>query len=248
MIDLHSHILPGIDDGARTIDDSIELIEQSIATGVNKIIATPHINLGTFDNDIAGIEAVFKLLCQKVASSAIVVDLAFAAEVRICPEIMLLAKSQQLPFLGKYNDMDLLLLEFPHSHIPPGSDKLVNWLLANNICPMIAHPERNRDLWLHPYLITEFVKKGCLLQLTAASLLADFGQQAEQLAWQYLEANIVHVIASDMHSIKRRANCIRAAYQLISNKLTTEKATQLCSDNPAAIFATNPSIQSFQGM
>ena len=245
MIDLHSHILPGIDDGARIMEDSIELINQSVASGVNKIIATPHINLGTFDNDQGCIELVFDLLCQKVSELNITVELAFAAEVRICPEIMLLVKNKQLPFLGKHNGMDLLLLEFPHSHIPPGSDKLVSWLLKHNICPMIAHPERNRDLWLHPYLINPFIKQGCLLQVTAGSLLGDFDGSSYQLAWQYLADDIVHVIASDMHSIKRRPNRMNEAYQLIAAKFNDKMAFKLCIDNPAMIFSTNTTIKSF---
>ncbi|MDA7746953.1 capsule biosynthesis protein CapC [Psychromonas sp.] len=247
MIDLHSHILPGIDDGARTIEDSIALIQQSIENGVSKIMATPHSNIGTFDNDLSGIKQVFNELCLKISELDIKVELAFAAEVRICPEIMLLAKKQQLPFLGQYEGKNLLLLEFPDSHIPPGSEKFVSWLLAHNICPLIAHPERNRDLWQHPYLINEFVHLGCLLQITAASLLGSFGQKSQQLAWQYLDLDLVHLVASDMHNLKRRPNRMAEAYQVICDKFGTDKAKLLCIDNPDLIFSSNPSIQSFKG-
>lgn len=246
MIDLHSHILPGIDDGSRTLDESISLIEQSVKNGVSKILATPHLNIGTFDNQLDGITQVFNELCEVLKPLSINIEIAFAAEVRICPEIMLLAKTNQLPFLGKYEGKDLLLLEFPDSHIPPGSDKLVSWLLANNICPLIAHPERNRDLWQHPYLIDDFVEKGCLLQLTAASLLGSFGERSQTLAWQYLESDIVHVVASDMHNLKRRPNKMSEAHEAIAVKFDTEKADKLCILNPNDIFITNPSVQKFE--
>jgi protein-tyrosine phosphatase len=247
MIDLHSHILAGIDDGASCLADSIALINQSIATGVSKIIATPHIHFGTFDNNLHTIEQVFNPLCQEIQKAMMTVDIAFAAEVRICPEIILLVKNNKIPFLGKVNEKNALLLEFPHSHIIPGSEKLTAWLLANNIQPIIAHPERNRDLWLHPTLINDFVKQGCLLQITAASLLGDFGERSEQLAWQFLDLDIVHLIASDMHNIKRRPNRMADAFRLVAERFGEPLANKLCCDNAALIFATNNTVQSFKG-
>jgi len=248
MFDLHTHILAAIDDGARTIGDSIDLIKQSVDNGVTHIMATPHLNIGTFDNSLSGIELVFRELCEKMETLDISVSLAFAAEVRICPEIIPLAKNKQLPFLGRYNGKDVLLLEFPDSHIPPGSEKLVDWLLRNNICPMIAHPERNRDLWQHPYLINEFVKQGCLLQITAASLVGSFGERSEKLAWQFIESDLVHVVASDMHNLKRRPNRLLEAYRLISYKIGQEIADKLCIDHPGAIFSSNRSNRLFKGL
>lgn len=245
MIDLHSHILPGIDDGACDMLDSLELIKQSIDSGVHKIIATPHINLGTFDNDLCSIQNAFHELIHAVKKENIKVDLAYAAEVRICPEIMPLTQSSQLPFLGKFNDNNVLLLEFPHSHILPGSDKLVNWLLNHNIIPMIPHPERNRELWKYPYLINDFVNKGCLLQITAASLVGDFGRRSKNLAWSLLDNDCVYAIASDMHNIKRRPNLMVAAYNLIEIKYGKAKAELLCVENPNVLFSTNSSVISF---
>ncbi|TEW56148.1 capsule biosynthesis protein CapC [Psychromonas sp. RZ22] len=246
MIDLHSHILAGIDDGARSIDDSIALISQSVDSGVNKIIATPHLNIGSFDNDLAGIEDVFHHLFNKIIELNITVELAFAAEVRICPEIILLAKNKQLPFLGKHKGQNLLLLEFPDSHIPPGSEKLVAWLFEHNICPIIAHPERNRDLWEHPNLIDDFIKQGCLLQITAASLLGGFGEKSQKLGWHYINLGLVHVVASDMHNLKRRPNRMLEAYKAITEKFDINKANKLCIDNPNSIFISNAFIKSFK--
>lgn len=246
MIDIHSHILPGIDDGATTIEESMDLINLSVASGVTKIIATPHIHFGAFNNDAASIEVAFKKLTAYVNKANVTIDLAYAAEVRICPEVMMLAKTKKLPFLGKYNNMDVLLLEFPSSHFPPGSDNLISWLIANNICPLIAHPERNRSLWRHSYLIDSFLEQGCLLQVTAGSLLGDFGHRSQDLAWEYLESDIVHLIASDMHSIKRRPNKLDEAYNLVNIKYGEDRANRLCVDNPNALFLSNPSIKSFK--
>lgn len=245
MVDLHSHIIPGIDDGARTVEDALSLITQSVESGVTKIVATPHLNIGRFDNNIELIDESFQSLCAEVEKQGISVQLAYAAEVRICPEIIMLANSKRLPFVGKHQGNNLLLLEFPDSHIPPGSDKLVDWLLTNNITPLIAHPERNRELWQHPYLINEFVKKGCLLQLTASSLLGDFGDRSEHLAFHYLNEKQVHLIASDMHNMKRRPNRMLDAFNLIEEQYSREFAQTLCVENPEQVFSSNSTVQAF---
>lgn len=239
MIDLHSHILAGIDDGASTLDDSSALIKSSLKNGVTKILATPHIHLGTFDNDLSTIKEAFRKLTLSLEQQAIDVSIAYAAEVRICPEITLLAKTKQLPFMGKWKKFDLLLLEFPHSHIPKGSDKLVDWLLKHNIMPMIAHPERNRDLWKFPELLRPFINRGCLLQITAASLCGDFGERPQSLAWRLIESGCVTVVASDMHNLSRRPCKMKEAFAQISERLGKIDAERLFVTNPQIIFDSN---------
>ncbi|MEI6896516.1 MAG: CpsB/CapC family capsule biosynthesis tyrosine phosphatase [Psychromonas sp.] len=240
MIDLHSHILANIDDGVLTLEDSIVLIRGALANGVTKILATPHIHLGTFDNNITIIHAAFDALIQKLQEQDINISLAYAAEVRICPEIISLSKNKKLPFMGKWQGSDLLLLEFPHSHIPPGSEKLIDWLISQNIKPMIAHPERNRDLWQFSELLKPFKQRGCLFQVTASSLLGDFGPRSEHLAWQLLENNEVTIIASDMHNISRRPCKMLEAYNAVKSRCSEKMAEQLFVSNPEMIFDSNP--------
>lgn len=240
MIDLHSHILAGIDDGASTLDDSIALIKDAVAGGVSKILATPHIHLGTFDNDLSIIKQAFNDLIVQLKKHKVSISLAYAAEVRICPEIILLAKTKQLPFMGKWQGDDLLLLEFPHSHIPPGSEKLIDWLIKQNIKPMIAHPERNRDLWQFSELLRPLKQRGCLFQVTASSLLGDFGERSEKLAWQLLEAGEITVIASDMHNLSRRPCKMQQAYSAVQTRCGKDIAEQLFVINPKHIFESNP--------
>jgi protein-tyrosine phosphatase len=248
MIDLHSHILAGIDDGALTLDESLKLIHQSVNSGVTKILATPHINLGTFDNDIIIIQEAFDNLTQHILSFQLTnsfsqpFSLAYAAEVRICPEIMTLAKTKQLPFIGKWQGRDLLLLEFPHSHIPPGSEKLIDWLLNNNIQPMIAHPERNRDLWQFPELLRPFKQRDCLFQITASSLLGDFGDRSQQLALEMIDKQEATIVASDMHNLNRRPSKMKQAFDVVSQRFGDEVAHQLFVKSPDQIFQSNSTI------
>jgi len=251
MIDLHSHILAGIDDGATSLEDSLQLIEGSVNSGVFKILATPHIHLATFNNDLNTIKQAFNELTQGLQklssrSGPIKVSLAYAAEVRICPEIMMLAKSNELPFMGKWQGANLLLLEFPHSHIPPGSEKLIDWLITNNIVSMIAHPERNRDVWQSPELLSAFKQRGCLFQITAASLVGDFGARSKALAWQMIENNEVTVVASDMHNLKRRPSKMKQAFAAVRFRFGDEVAQKLFVETPSLIFNSNSTIWTSQ--
>ena len=252
MIDLHSHILAGIDDGAVSLDDSIELIEGALSCGVSKILATPHIHLGTFDNDIFTIKQAFNTLTSELASkhqnqfpshlSSTHFSLAYAAEVRIGPEIIDLIKSNQIPFMGKWEGDDLLLLEFPHSHIPPGSENLIDWLLEHNIQTMIAHPERNRDAWAFPERLEVLQERGCLFQITAASLVGDFGPRSKSLAWNMLKKEQVTIVASDMHNQKRRPCKMKDAYRAVRIRFGDDVAHRLFVATPDLIFESNSTI------
>jgi protein-tyrosine phosphatase len=235
MIDLHCHILAGIDDGAQTIEDSLALVNAAIEDGITHIVCTPHIQLGRFDNSIETIKTAFDKLLAQVKKQSLDVELAFAAEVRICPEIMILAKQKKLPFLGTWQGKDVLLLELPHSHIPPGTEQLISWLNKNNIMPMIAHPERNRDIIADMSKLARISTSHCLYQITASSLCGDFGEVPQQIAEKLLLDDKVTIIATDAHNIKRRPPKLSQAVRLTEKLVGAEKARQLVYDNPKLI-------------
>ena len=233
MIDLHCHILPGIDDGAKDIDESLALVQAAIDDGISHIVCTPHIQIGRFDNNLTTISSAFDNLVAAVKQKNLTIDLAFAAEVRICPEIMLLAKQGKLPFIGKWCDdsgqvKDVLLLELPHSHIPAGTEQLITWLHKNNIIPMIAHPERNRDIIADFTKFKRLSKLNCLFQITAASLCGDFGEVPQQISEQLLIDDEVTIIATDAHSIKRRPPKLTQAKLAAANIIGEEKSPSAC--------------------
>jgi len=243
VIDLHCHILPGIDDGARDINDSLALINAAISDGISHMVCTPHIQLGRFDNNVKTISSAFNELVQLIKQQSLSINLAFAAEVRICPEIMLLAKQKQLPFIGQWQEgsgqiKDVLLLELPHSHIPTGTEQLIKWLHQNNIMPMIAHPERNRDIIADFSKFKRLSKLNCLFQITAASLCGDFGEVPQQIAEQLLKDGDATIIASDAHSIKRRPPKMAQAKLAAEKIVGKDKAQQLVFDIPKLISST----------
>lgn len=234
MIDLHCHILPGIDDGAKSVDEALELINLAYSQGIRRMVATPHIQPGMFNNDVASIQAAYHgLMSHLPADNGM--QIRAAGEVRICPEIMPMAEQQKLPFIGQFDAKDVLLLELPSSHIPPGTDKLVKWLSQHNIIAMIAHPERNRELQSHPERIEPLVKLGCLFQLTASSLLGDMGEKPLGLSEMWIKQQLYSIIASDCHSLKRRPPKLALAYQRTIELVDQQYAVNLVEIQPRAI-------------
>lgn len=231
MIDLHCHILPAIDDGADNIATSLLMLAMAREDGITHSVMTPHIESGRFDNTKESIAVAAQSL-RKVDNSY---SFSLAAEVRLDPQIMLWAKQGTLPFIGSYRQKKVLLLEFPHAHIPPGSDNLTAWLLANNILPMIAHPERNRTVWEQPSKLQPFIKQGCLMQVTANSLLGHFGERSLALAKSLLEEGHASVIASDAHNLTNRTPRLSAARDQATLWLGGAKANKLVLDTPAEI-------------
>lgn len=237
MFDLHNHILAGIDDGSRDMAESLELLRLAQQQGISHMLATPHINPGRYDNSAAGIHQALKQLKQAVTEQNIAINIAAAAEVRISSELLALVEQGKLPFIGQYQGQNVVLLELPHSHIPPGSDKLLAWLGRKNITVMLAHPERNRDLLAEPEKIKQFIKAGCLFQLTAGALDGDMGPEVMVLARHWLAQGLYHIIASDTHSVKRRPPKLAQAFEYVKQSLGEEQAQELCVNHPAALSA-----------
>lgn len=235
MIDLHCHLLPGVDDGAATVADAIALVKMAADDGVQQIVLTPHIHPGRYDNSLAVLQPVFAAFEQTLLAQGVDVKLSLAAEVRICTEMLQWVAQKELPFLGMWQGKQVVLLELPHSHIPPGADKLVQWLLSRQIVPMIAHPERNKAVMDNPAKLQPFIDMGCLFQLTAMSVTGDFGAPAHQVAQQLLEQRLATVVASDAHNATHRPPILSRALAAVEAQFGQAYAQQLFFTHPASI-------------
>jgi len=204
MIDLHCHLLPGIDDGPDTLEQALELARIAVANGITHAVVTPHIHPGRYENDAASIQQHLADYRAALVAEGIPLKLGFAGEVRLGAAVLMMVQQGQIPFYGEYEGKQVFLLELPHSHVPPGSDKLVKWLLDQNILPMIAHPERNKEIMRRLDKITPFVEMGCLFQLTASSVAGLFGEPALDTARALLEKGCVTILASDAHNAQHR--------------------------------------------
>lgn len=218
MIDLHSHVLAGLDDGPQTLSQSIALIKQASEQGVTHLMCTPHIHAGTFDNSQQTIEPAFEKALQATRDANIPIKLAYASEVRLSLEIPNWVSTKTLPMLGQYQGKQLLLLELPHSHIPAGADSLIKWLHKNGVQTVIPHPERNRDI-LSNYDKALWLKRlGVLFQATAGAFVGTFGDKVSECVWQMLDERLISYVASDMHNLHKRPNEMRDAREKISQE------------------------------
>lgn len=240
MIDIHSHILPRVDDGARSIDEALEMLRMAVDQGVTTQVLTPHIHLGRFDNTKQKLTEHFLRFRDVVAANNISIKLLLAAELRIGPELMQLVQQDQIPWLGEYQGKKTFLLEFPRIDIPHGSDNLVRWLLQKNIQPIIVHPERNKTFSRNPAKLQTFIDLGCPLQVTASSLTGKFGPEAQDMAERLIRDEQVLAIASDCHNLKGRAPDLLDGVKHAKNICNEANALRLVYQNIEALISNNP--------
>ncbi len=235
MIDLHCHMLPGMDDGPESAEEALNLAHFAVANGITHAVMTPHMHPGRYENDLEDIERACRAFEQLLSASKIPLGISAAAEVRISEQIPGLQQQGRLPFIGQWQGKPVVLIEFPHSNIPLGSDKLIAYLLKQGVQPMIAHPERNKDVLRKFEKIVPFVEQGCLLQVTAGSVCGDFGRQVQDLALHLLRRGWVTVLASDAHNIQHRPPDMASGRLVVARLLGSESAWALVRDNPMHI-------------
>ncbi|WP_417227616.1 tyrosine-protein phosphatase [Amphritea sp.] len=235
MIDLHNHLLPGIDDGPSTLEESLELARIAANDGITHMVVTPHIHPGRYENQVATIEPVLHRLQSALIEYSIPLTMSMGAELRISAEMIGMIPAGKIPFLGEWQGQKVLLLELPHSHILPGSDKLIKWLKAQHILPMIAHPERNKEIMQSPNKLTPFIEEGCLIQLTAMSVTGEFGKQAQQCAQYIMQQGWTTILATDAHNSNHRPPILSKGHKAAIELIGKQEADKLVIDNPAVI-------------
>lgn len=193
-------------------------------------------HFGRYANTAANIRAAAQMFQVNLDAKGIPLKILAAAEVRLDHEILSWIGQEQIPFIGQWRGENVMLLEFPHSHVPVGADKLVAWLLKQKIRPMIAHPERNKDIMRNVDKLAPFIQMGCLLQVTAGSVAGAFGEPARVRAIDLLSRGWVTVLASDAHNLDARPPELepgRAAAALIVGE---DESWQLVRGRPQQII------------
>lgn len=236
MLDLHAHILPGIDDGPATLADALALLDAMAADGVQHVVATPHIYPGVYDNTYEGIQATFDTLRREAAAREVPMTFSWAAEVRLCVEMLEWFQDGRLPTYSRGSSgVPGVLLELPDGSIPLGADKLVGKLVQLGLQPLIAHPERNRAVMEDVGRVEALRSRGAKLQVTAASLLGEFGERAEAAAHELLKRGWVDVVASDAHNLRGRRPRMQAAREWLTQHHGAAVAERLTETNPATL-------------
>lgn len=214
MIDLHCHILPGIDDGAKDLSQSIEMAKAAEQEGITAIVATPHHMNGTYENEKSDVEYDVGILNTQLKQAGIVVDIYAGQEVRLYGELL---EDYENNKLLTVNHSTHMLVEFPSSSIPAFAEQLLFDMQLKGITPIIVHPERNAAISENPDRLYTLVKNGALSQVTAASVCGTFGKKVKALSMQLIEANLTHFIATDAHNMTTRGFCLANAYTEIDS-------------------------------
>lgn len=238
MIDIHNHIIPEIDDGALDLDMALAMLRMAEQQGVTHLVCTPHMHPGRFENSLDTIKPAFESLVNQVEKEGLAIQLAMGAEVRISDEFMIQLRQQQVPFIGEWEGKPAVLLEMPHAQVPTGIEQLLMWVEKQGVQPIIAHPERNKEIMKNPDRIYELVDRGALLQLTAGSVAGQFGESAEQLSHWLLDRRLITFIASDAHRTERRAPAMALAREVLKADYGESVAQALTWSNPAKLCAS----------
>lgn len=202
MVDIHCHILPGIDDGAENIEETIQMAKEAVSEGIHTIIATPHHKNGQYDNEKTSILEKVSDLNKLLASEAIPLTILPGQEIRLYGEVLddYHSGGKILPLA----ETSYLMIEFSSGHVPRYAKQLLYELQTEGFTPIIVHPERNQEIIENPDLLYRFVNNGALSQITAGSLCGQFGKKIKKFSEQLIEANLTHFVASDAHNVRNR--------------------------------------------
>ncbi len=234
MIDIHTHILPFLDDGAETIEESIELCKIAADDGIKTIVATPHSQDGVYEAKSDEILKMVKILNLKLKENQIDLRILPGAELHINEGLGESIKKGYALTIN--NSKKFILLELPFFFVPPGTDKFIFSLKSIGIVSIIAHAERITKFQKNPEILGQLVKLDTLVQVTAQSLTGDFGSRERKCSEWLLKHKLVHFIASDVHSLKGRPPILSRALEKAANIIGEVEAEALVYKNPSKII------------
>ena len=238
MIDLHTHIIPGLDDGAKDLEQALAMAEVAVKDGITILAATPHVISGVFDNSKSHILQAVKELNQLLVSKNIPLQILPGAEYHLEPDLPhRLADGELLTIndTGRY-----LMVELPAMIVPDYTGRILYDLQLQGITPIIAHPERNIGFAREPELLQGFVARGILAQITAGSITGLFGKPARKTALRFLKEGYAQLIASDAHSDHGCPPILSLACKELEHLGGSDYAQTLTYQNPRLIIEGLP--------
>lgn len=232
MIDLHLHILPGLDDGARNMDEALEMCRIAKADGIHTIVASPHCRNGIYNNDENTILPVLESVRDAVKEKGISLTILPSVEIHINPENFTFFKQNSRLLLGgRY-----AFLELPSQSIPPLASEFIFRMKLKGYIPIITHPERNTIIQGDLGILEKWVAGGAIVQLTAMSLTGDFGKKVREVSIKMVESGLVHFIATDAHSPKWRKPMLSEGRKVLEDILDSDRAKAMVEDIPGKIL------------
>jgi len=234
MIDVHAHILDGVDDGAQDMEASLELLRLAAESGTTDIIATPHLIEGVNHLSWATIKEKTDVLNRNALSAGIPIRVHTGAEIELNLDMLDMIEKDQGDYClagSKY-----ILVELPMESIPRCTDDFFYELQLRDLVPVLAHPERYSNLQKHPEILLAWLQHDILLQCNAGSFTGMFGTKAQAFAEILLNNNMVHFLGSDAHRIERRNTDMREAVIRMKTLVSELYVEQIITTNPQAIL------------
>jgi protein-tyrosine phosphatase len=239
MIDLHCHILPGIDDGPETWEESLKMAELAVGDGIRTLVATPHlfphrtVDPGEY-NDRKSITQKIEEFRARLTAAQLSLEVLPGCDFPLSQEGLDLLDEDQVITIN--DGRRYLLLEFPDTSLPPATEDICYALQSRGLTPIITHPERHMVIQERPENLSRFLDLGCLAQLTAASLTGLFGRRVADLSCTLVKKGYIHLLASDAHSSRGRKPLLSAAVTLLSRIIGPDKAQAMVTTIPAKII------------
>jgi protein-tyrosine phosphatase len=239
VIDIHSHILPGLDDGAKTWEESLEMARQAVNDGIRVMVATPHLFKGRvvdpkrLNRKDEILETIVEFR-ERLAAAGIALEILPGCDVPLSVEALQLLEDDLLLTI---NDLKrYLLLELPDTAFPPATENICFKIISQGITPIITHPERHLIIPEAPEKFMRLVDLGCLAQLTAASLTGRFGRMSARTSRTLIKKGYIHLLASDAHDPKSRPPLLSPALDELVSLVGQEQARAMVSTIPEKII------------
>lgn len=237
MIDLHCHILPGIDDGAPDLAESLAMARIAVADGITVTACTPHIYPGMYENDARGIRAAIHALRGALREADIPLQLVEGADVHLAPDLLEGLRGGRIPTL---HGTRYFLFEPPHHVAPPRLENVVFDLVAAGYVPVLTHPERLSWIDTHYPLFAKLVQGGAWMQLTAGAITGRFGGRARYWSERMLDEGLAHIIATDAHRSDKRPPLLGEAREAVVRRLGSDEADAVVLHRPRGILRNEP--------
>lgn len=236
MIDTHAHILPGLDDGAQNMDETKALIEQAVKEQITGIIATPHAFHPNFRTDLPALKTGLQTVKDYIAGQGIPLALYSGQECRLTEKLPdLLERGEALTMA----ESRYVLLELPSSGVPAYTVPIIQQMITKGYVPVIAHVERNQGIIEKPERLNRLLLHGALAQVTAGSVSGHFGKAIQKTAFDLIEANLIHVYGSDVHSTDKRPFLYNAGLDLMEKKKLHEFVDIFLENNDRILLNEN---------
>ena len=232
MIDTHSHILAGIDDGAETMEETKQLLDKALEEGLTGIIATPHGHHPNFSTDVTKTKQQLAITKSYISEQSLPIEVYSGNECRLSDKLPeRLAAGTALTLA----DSRYVLLELPSSGVPAYTIPIIQQLIADTYIPIIAHAERNQGIIEKPERLEGLLRHGALAQVTSGSVVGSFGKAIQRTAFTLIDANLIHVYGSDVHNMSKRPFAFKEGLAVLEKKKHVEMIDILLANNECII-------------